>query len=85
MTEAEEALLALVMTPEFRDKAPGPVIVAMKAVAAERLPEGFDEELRSAVITARAAQRAVDDIGRQHPLVCYGEGGLIAKLHQEHG
>lgn len=85
MTEAEEKLLSLVMTPEFHEKASAEMLVAMRQVAKERLPDDFEAELRAACATQRAALRAVDDLGRKHPITCYGANGLIAKIYSELG
>lgn len=81
MTDAERALLDLIMRPEFSDRPATPeIMAARRAVALERLPEGFKEQLAIAAAEADAAEMRLRDLGRQHPAICYGSEGLIMKL-----
>lgn len=90
MTEAEKELLDLVTHPDFehclRSSAlphTTQVAAARLKVVTERIPEGFKQELALALADARAAEARVAELGRKHPVACYGEGGLMVKLRKE--
>lgn len=86
MTEAEQELLDLVIHPDFGHcvaRMQGhatKLLAARQKVVAERMPDSFTEELQQALIEKKAAEDRLAALGRQHPVACYGEEGLIVQL-----
>jgi hypothetical protein len=90
MTDAEKALLELVMHPDFEHALQArngphcaPVLAARQRVARERVPPGFEEELLRLNDEAAKAASKVRAFGASHPLVAFGHEGLLAKKGQQ--